>query len=180
MSIHVAITRRILPGREEEFQESLREFLRRSFDSHNVMGASMLTPPPGSNTREFGILRTFPSEAERDDFYRSPMFLAWDERARTMTEGEPVYRELHGMEAWFRSPSGPPPRWKMAVVTLIGVFPTSVTLGATVGPFTHRWPYPVGPLVFSILMVSMLTWVIMPLVTRSLRHWLHPDKSRTP
>lgn len=180
MPIHVAITRRVLPGREEEFREALREFFQNSFDHRSVMGASMLTPPPGSNTREFGILRSFSSEAERDSFYQSGLFKAWDERARTMTEGEPVYRDLHGLEAWFRSPSGPPPRWKMAVATLIGVFPTSAILGKTVGPLTHGWPFPVGPLVFSILMVSMLTWVVMPLVTRLLHHWLHPDSSKTP
>ena len=49
------------------------------------------------------------------------MFKAWEARARTLTEGEPVYRQLHGLEAWFRSPQTPPPRWKMAVATLLGV-----------------------------------------------------------
>jgi len=180
MPIHVAITRRVLPGREEEFQNALREFFQNSFKHGSVMGASMLTPPPGSNTREFGILRTFPNEAERDDFYRSPMFLAWDERARTMTEGEPEYRDLHGLEAWFRSPYGPPPRWKMAAVTLIGVFPASVILGMTVGPLTDGWPFPTDTLVFSILMVILLTWVVMPLFTRLLHHWLHPDTTTFP
>ena len=99
MPIHVAITRRVLPGREEEFCEGLREFFQTSFDYGSVMGASMLTPPPGSDSREFGILRTFTNEADRDAFYQSPMFKAWDERARTLTEGEPEYRQMHGLEA---------------------------------------------------------------------------------
>jgi len=109
MPIHVAITRRVLPGREEEFREGLREFFQTSFDHGSVMGASMLTPPPGSDSREFGILRTFTNEADREAFYQSPMFKAWDERARALTEGEPEYRQMHGLEAWFRSPN-PPPR----------------------------------------------------------------------
>ena len=70
----------------------------------------MLTPPPGSGSREYGILRTFANEQERDAFYAMPMFKEWDDRARTLTEGEPEYRQLHGLEAWFRSPGGPPPR----------------------------------------------------------------------
>src|SRR5688500_913822 len=122
MPIHIAITRRVRPGCEVEFQQALREFFQSSFGQNGVLGASMLTPPPGSDSREFGILRTFVSEAERDAFYASPIFMAWDERARTLTEGEPVYRELHGLEAWFRSPQRPPPRWKMAIATFIGVF----------------------------------------------------------
>src|SRR3954468_5497330 len=116
MPVHVAITRRVRPGCEAEFQNALREFLQSSFAHDGVMGASMLTPLPGSDTREFGILRTFADEKERDAFYQSPMFKRWEERARTLTEGEPVYRQLHGLEAWFRTPHNPPPRWKMAIV----------------------------------------------------------------
>lgn len=174
MPIHVAITRRVLPGREAEFRDALRGFFQASFDHGSVLGASMITPPPDSDSREFGILRTFAGEAERDAFYESSMFKAWEKRARALTEGEPDYRQLHGLEAWFRSPD-PPPRWKMAACTLLGVFPTSTLLGLTIGPVTRGWPFPSGTLVFSILMVALLTWVVMPLVTRLLHPWLHPE-----
>lgn len=173
MSIHVAITRRVLPGREAEFREALLGFFRDSFGDGGVMGASLVTPAPDSDSREYGILRTFPSEAERDAFYASPMFQAWEARARTLTEGAPIYRQLHGLEAWFRSPD-PPPLWKMAVCTLLGVFPTSLVLGETVGPRLGGLPFPLGGLVFAILMVALLTWVVMPLITKLLHHWLHP------
>jgi len=134
----------------------------------------MLTPPPGAETREYGILRTFASEADRDAFYQSPMYKAWDERARVLTEGEPVWRQLHGLEAWFRSPTSPPPRWKMAIATLVGVYPTSLLIGETAGPWMHSWPLLLRSLGFAILMVALLTWVVMPLVTRTLHPWLHP------
>lgn len=174
MSIHVAITRRVRPGCEAEFQEALREFLQTSFSQETVLGASMLTPSPGSGSRDYGILRTFASEADCDAFYQSSLFKAWEERARTLTEGEAVYRQLHGLEAWFRSPQEPPPRWKMAVATLAGVYPTSVLIGLLVGPLTRGLHFLAGSLVFAGLMVALLTWFVMPLVTRLLHHWLHP------
>ena len=80
MPIHIAITRRVRPGCEAEFQTALREFFQASFAHGGVWGASMLIPVPGSDTREFGILRTFANEQERDDFYESPMFKVWEER----------------------------------------------------------------------------------------------------
>src|SRR5258708_1553594 len=122
MPVHIAITRRVRPGCEAEFQEGLREFLQSSFAREGVWGASMLAPPPGSSSREFGILRTFADETERDAFYKSAVFATWEQRARTLTEGEAVYRQLHGLEAWFRASDSPPPRWKMAVVTFVGVY----------------------------------------------------------
>ena len=176
MSIHIAITRRVRAGMENEFQSALREFLHTSFGHDSVQGASMLTPPPGSDSREYGILRTFATEADRDAFYESPMFKAWDERARALTEGEAVYRELNGLEAWFRSSEGPPPRWKMAVATLLGVYPTSLFLGLTVGRWTRDLPMLAGVLLFAAVMVALLTWVVMPIVTRLLHSWLHPEK----
>ncbi len=174
MPIHVAITRRVRAGSEAEFQQALRDFLQTSFNHESVLGASMLVPLPGSDTREYGILRTFAGEAERDAFYQSPLFKSWEERAKALTEGEAVYRELHGLEAWFRSPNNPPPRWKMAVATFLGVFPVAMILNLTVGPVIRSWPFILGNAVFNACVVACLTWVVMPLVTRVLHRWLHP------
>ena len=172
--IHVAITRRVRPGREAEFQQALREFFQTSFAHDGVWGASMLTPPPASNSREFGILRTFANEAERDAFYKSPMFQAWEERARALTEGEPVHRQLHGLEAWFRSPQNPPPRWKMAFATYLGVVPVVMFLALTLGPLIQSWNFVLRNALFNAFVVAGLTWVVMPLITRLLRPWLNP------
>ena len=113
MPIHIAITRRVRPGCEAEFQRALQEFFQASFAHGGVLGASMLTPLPGSDSREYGILRTFASETERDAFYESPMFKAWEERARTLTEGEPVYRNFTDWKHGFgrRATRRPNGRW---------------------------------------------------------------------
>ncbi len=176
MPIHVAITRKVRPGCEEEFQQALREFFQTSFGHDGVWGAHMLTPPPGSDTREYGILRTFASEAERDAFYESEMFKRWEERARTLTEGEPEYRPMHGLEAWFRSPHNPPPKWKMAVATFLGVFPLAMALQLTIGPMIGKWHFVLRNGVFNIFVVGLLAWVVMPIVTKILRPWLQPTK----
>src|SRR5258705_7419963 len=140
MPIPVAITRGVRPGREAEFQSALREFFQTSFTHNGVLGVTMIVPPPGSDSREFGILRTFSDEKERDEFYASPMFKAWEERVKTLTDGGWSSRQLHGLEAWFRSPSGPPPRWKMATVTLLGVYPVSLLIGFLLSPQLRKLP----------------------------------------
>ena len=173
MPIHIAITRLVRPGCEAEFQEALRGFFQTSFGHGGVLGASLLVPPPGSTSREFGILRTFGTEAERDAFYESPMFKAWEEKARTLTEGEPAYRQLHGLEAWFRSSYHPPPRWKMALVTLFGVYPISLFIGVIISPLLKKLPLPLNLFIVSALIVTCLTWFLMPLLTRLFKPWLN-------
>jgi antibiotic biosynthesis monooxygenase (ABM) superfamily enzyme len=171
--VHVAITRRVKPGCELAFQEALRDFLKISFGQSGVRGATMLVPPPGSGSSEFGILRTFASRRERDAFYESPLFKEWNKRISPLTEGSPERRELIGLEAWFRSSDGPPPRWKMAIATYLGVVPTIMTLALTVGALIHSWNFVFYNLLFNACVVVLLTWVVMPLITRALHGWLN-------
>lgn len=179
MPIHIAITRRVRPGCEAEFQAALREFFQTSFSHGGVMGATMIVPPPGSESREFGILRTFADEKERDDFYASPIFKQWEKKCEPLTEsGSWTHRPLHGLEAWFRSPQSPPPRWKMAVATFLGVFPLAMILTLTIGPVIREWPFVLRNAVFNACVVGLLAWVVMPVVTRLLHGWLQPQ-SRT-
>lgn len=175
MAIHVAITRKVLPGKEEEFKAALRRFLGDSFLHGGVHGAAMMTALPGSDSREIGILRTFSDRAERDAFYNSTLFKEWEAYASTLAE-EPVYRELTGLEAWFRSP-GAPPRWKMAMTTLCGVYPTSLFLSYILGPHI-QWLHPaLKTLIVAGCMVGILTWVVMPQLTKVLKPWLSVSSS---
>lgn len=185
MAIHVAITRRVKPGREAEFQAALREFVVASLAREGVLGVHMLAPAPGGSSSgfssgqatgrsgEYGILRTFADEAERDAFYRSPLYEAWLARVAPLTDGDCSRRELSGLEAWFRGTSALPPRWKMATATLLGVYPTSLFLSLTVAEVAHDWPFLLRNLAVAASMVAVLTWLVMPRVTRMLHGWLH-------
>ncbi len=170
MPVHVAITRKVLSGKEEEFKEALRQFMGESFKHDGVHGAIILTAPEGTDEREIGILRTFKNKAQRDAFYHSEHFKKWEEYASALTE-EPVYRELNGLEAWFRSASAPP-RWKMALVTLCGVFPTSILLSLTVNPLIKGLPVVLRILIMAMAMVGILTWLVMPALVNILKRWL--------
>lgn len=175
--IHIAITRRVKPGCEGEFTEALHEFIRASFSYHGVLGAGMVVPAPGSGILEYGILRTFRSEQERDEFYGSSVFRAWEERVRPLVEGEARYRKLHGLEAWFHSPNQPnPPEWKMAFLTFVAVWPVSMAVPALLNPLIGRKvPYFIFAGAVAAGIVLVLTWVAMPVLVKLARHWLRPE-----
>ncbi len=172
--IHIAITRKVKPGCEAAFQAALKEFFTTSFSHAGVHGASMLVPPPGSPSPEFGILRAFANARERDDFYASPMFQAWEERIKPLIEGDPVYRELTGLEAWFRAPQNPPPRWKMALLTWFAVWPVSLVVPAVLSLLIgQRLPNFIFAGAVAAGIVVVLTWIAMPLLVKAMKPWLH-------
>jgi hypothetical protein len=81
---------------------------------------------------------------------------------------------LHGLEAWFRSPHAAPPKWKMVIATFLGVFPLAMVLDRTLGPVIRDWHFVLRSAVFNVFVVVLLSWAVMPFVTRLLHRWLNP------
>ena len=176
-SVTVSITRTVKPGSEAEFESALHDFVQRSLILDGQLGVHIMRPAPGSGSREYGIVRKFANREALIAFRTSPEYLEWNQIATELTEGNGRVEELTGLESWFTLPGAPLrslPKWKMALLTVLGVYPTSLFLGETVGRFTRVWPLPLRVLVFAVLMVLLLTWVVMPLVTRLFHGWLFP------
>ncbi len=66
----------------------------------------------------------------------------------------------------------PVPRWKMAIVTWIAVYPLITLLLLVLGPFILDLPIPIVTLILSVTLVSLLTFVVMPLLMRAFGPWL--------
>ena len=65
-----------------------------------------------------------------------------------------------------------PPRYKLALVTWLGVYPTLTVILALLGPAMETWPLPLRTLLVSVVMVVVLSWLILPLLTRVLQGWM--------
>ncbi len=176
--VTMAVTRVVKPGCEEAFERVLHDFVERSLNLPGQLGVHILRPAPGSGSREYGILRRFENAETRDEFYRSQLFEEWRQKVVGLVEGEPRYERLSGLETWFTLPEQraivPPPRWKMALVTLAAVYPLSMVLSITVGTWTRDWPMLLSSLIFNAMIVTGLTWFLMPLLTRLFKPWLYP------
>jgi antibiotic biosynthesis monooxygenase (ABM) superfamily enzyme len=70
-----------------------------------------------------------------------------------------------------KQPSSPP-RHRLALLTWAGAYPVITAILGLLGPTMVGWPLAVRTLVVSVLMVALLTWVVMPSLTRLLRGWL--------
>ena len=172
--IHVAVMRKVRKGHEAEFESQIAKFFGDAAEQPGVHGAYLIRPVIGSDAREYGILRSFRSKDDMRRFYESDLYRRWNETIGSLVEGEPRKTELHGLEAFFRSQANAPPRWKMAVVTWIGVNP-AVYIFSTLAPVLGQVPGLTRLFVVNAFVVASLTWVFMPLLTRLFRPWLHPS-----
>ncbi len=72
-----------------------------------------------------------------------------------------------------------PQRYKITVVTWFGVFPTITLLLYLLGPLLDHLPLVIRTLVLSAIMVPLLTYVVMPWLTKLLHRWLFAQGRRS-
>ena len=84
--VHVAITRKVKPGCETEFEGAIQRFFAESEKFNGSLGAQLIRPLPGNKSNTYGILRSFTSDKVRDDFYRSEQFREWDQTVQPLVE----------------------------------------------------------------------------------------------
>ena len=66
----------------------------------------------------------------------------------------------------------------VGTATFAGVFPTATALNLALGPTLRSWNFILGNAVFNLCVVALLTWIVMPLLTRALHGWLHPEEGK--
>ncbi|MBU0604529.1 MAG: antibiotic biosynthesis monooxygenase [Gammaproteobacteria bacterium] len=165
-------------GHEAAYEALIREMFAALRTMPGFLGAEML--PPEAPGGEYQIIVHFASEAELLAWDASPARDGLHQRLREVAENEPEYRCLSGLEAWFAPAVVPasthPPRARMALVTWLGIFPTVSLFLWLVAPQLQSLPFLPRTALLTAMIVVTMTWVVMPRLTRWLRHWLTPPQ----
>jgi antibiotic biosynthesis monooxygenase (ABM) superfamily enzyme len=181
--VTVLYSRRVKPGREADFEAWARGIVAaaRQFPGH--LGASVLDAP---GSREYHILFTFADRRSLRAWLDSDERRRWLVRVGELLEADRGLQQLTGLETWFKLPGSnvptmtPPPRWKMWLVSLVAVYPLVLAFQVLVVPRMARLPLPLRALVFPLVLLTLMTFVVMPMVTQTLRRWLGPRHDQEP
>jgi uncharacterized protein len=68
----------------------------------------------------------------------------------------------------------------MAIVTWVTIFPLITLVLVASAPLIGSLPLVVRLAVTTGVTVPLMTWVVMPRVTRLLGRWLYPDRQQSP
>jgi len=136
------------------------------------LDAELLEPVPGVQD-DTVILLTFDTREHLDGWLRS------DDRKRLVELqakhllGPRTLSVVGGFAGWFSLGQGyDVVPWKSAVAVLIGIVPVSqIYLWVRLSLFPDL-NVVVATIVGNVFTVATLTWVLMPLITRRLKHWL--------
>ena len=173
--VTAVISHYIRPGRESGYEDWLEGIsaTARKFEGHE--GVTILRPQAGSR-KEYVIILRFNKYRNLCNWMRSKERQEWIERAKPLTEKSENVQILTGLEALVSLPnnaSPPPPKYKTAFVTWIGVFLCVSVLGYFLAPYLAGLPYLLRQAIMTGLVVILLAYVVMPRLTRLFSGWLH-------
>jgi len=169
----VTVARRVTPGREREFEDWYDGIIGAASRYSGFLGAGILRPH--TTGEDWHVVYRFADAAALRAWERSAERARWLAQADDLIEETGVQR-VSGLETWFAMPgrtAPAPPRWKMFLVTLAAIVPLVLLMNVAVLPVVDGWPLVGRTLVFSGTLTSLMTWVVMPRMTRLFRRFLY-------
>ena len=176
----VIVRRRVRRGSEAAFEAVMQEFIRFALAFPGNLGINVLRPD-ASSPGVYTVVNRFADSAVRQQFKGSARYQEWMQRLAELTDGDPQIEEIGGLGGWFTPPGVPralvPSRLRMACVTFLGVYPLTAMLPGAYKQVLPSW----HPLLLNVVVtgsiVALLTWAVMPLLTRLFARWLFKSAS---
>lgn len=167
----VVFDRTVKQGKEAEYELWYKDLIALSEKSPGHLSTQVF-----KQGRRYITSQQFSSSQALNSWLESDERRSQIVRLAELTEKAPEPQSLSGLEPWFELPgqvAPHAPKWKMALITF-GVIYTLVTiLSYTLMPFIVDWPIIIRSLAFPLVIVPLMTYLIMPRLTKLLRKWLY-------
>jgi antibiotic biosynthesis monooxygenase (ABM) superfamily enzyme len=169
--VALLIARRVDSGYEVQFEQWAQGVLDAAAAFPGHLGYGLFRPTgPGE---PWYLVHRFSDAEAYARWHHSAERAAWFARADGHHH-EVGRRQLTGLEGWF-PPNGSarlPPRWKMTITAVLGIFPLSLLTGTLLQPALAQAPLLLRTALVACLFSALMSYAVMPVLTRVLRRWL--------
>jgi uncharacterized protein len=176
-TVTVCVTQKVKRGREAEFKDWLTGTTGAAEQFPGHQGVNIIH---AAHSQEYTYIFRFDTYEHLQAWESSEEKANWVNKLRGLAEMDAKKQVLTGLEYWFALPNNSsrpaPPRYKMALLTVLAIYPLTTVLGyaTTPGPFSAVRL--LKGLAVSIIAVPLMTYVVMPRVTRLFARWLFGEK----
>lgn len=146
----------------------------RAFEGH--LGVSILRPQPGGPP-DYVIVLQFDTCDHLQAWLKSDIRKSWIEQVKPLVkDDEENIQILTGLESWFQLPGQiptAPKRHKQAVLIWVGVMLVSLLVSPWLRALLAPLPGFIELPISIAITVILLSYLIMPRLTRWFKHWLY-------
>jgi antibiotic biosynthesis monooxygenase (ABM) superfamily enzyme len=167
----------------KEFEEWLSGISKEVSKQEGNMGIDTIRPTDKSKL-EYVVIFRFNNYDSLTKWEKSTIRNEWLQKGRKLVESDYDVQKMTGLEFWFTPyfnngsspmiPLQPPPRYKMVIVTIPVISILLLTLVPQIQFLTEMLsiPFPIRLVIALTITVLLMTYVIMPLLTKLLKSWL--------
>ncbi|HET7642742.1 MAG TPA: hypothetical protein VFK40_04485 [Nitrososphaeraceae archaeon] len=186
--VTVIVKRIAKKDKVKEFEEWLSGISKDISRQEGMIGIDIIKPTSNTTNSkskpEYVIIFRFNSYENLEKWEKSPIRNEWLQKSRNLAEPNYDVQKMTGLEFWFTPyfkdesspliPLQPPPRYKMVIVTVPVISILLLTLVPEIHFLTEMLsiPYPVRLVIALTITVLLMTYIIMPLLTKLLKFWL--------
>lgn len=175
--VTVTVSRNVKPGCETQFEALVSEVARAAEAFPGHLG-TIVFRPSGDN-HDYRVIYKFDCMSHFHQWQISTI-RADKYRAIDPLLSKPLHLQiLTGLETWFDLPGSqcplvPPPRYKMAIVSWLAIYPLVVLILESLNFILIHLPIPLKAAIITLICIPTMTYVLMPRMTRLFSKWLYP------
>lgn len=182
--VTVVVTRRVKAGCEAAYEAWLTDLQQAARSLPGYLGVTTQRPAP-TGPRDYVSVIRFRRLADLRAFEASPLRRDALARVAPLVEADAVWQTMTGLEFWFTPPAGTvvpvPSRARMALLMIGVVFGLVLSIGTLVNVAADRLPVPLPAPVRLLTTISLevllMTYWLMPRLTRRLAFWIYPART---
>ncbi len=180
-AVTVVISRRIKPGKEKAFEQLNDAIGMEAVHFPGFLGSTLFRPASSADP-EYRIVFKFRNRDDLERWQHSPERTQHLDALEACLDAPDSTEVLSGLVAWFslpgQNPVKPPPKYKMAVVAWLAIFPLITLVSSLFGSTLSHIPLLPRTLLMTIPTTLLMTYVLMPALTRLMAFWLYPKRDR--
>lgn len=145
------------------------------------LGVDVIRPRDPANL-EYVVIVRFDTCANLKSWKSSATCRQWMEKSQGMQSRGTHLQEANGLELWFTLPTkaqqSSPAYYKLVVVGILAVYPLVILSNLLIGPLVSELPYLVAVFISVVAISMLITYPVMPWLTRLLSFWLYPKRDQ--
>ncbi len=179
--VTVDILQRVKPGCENAFEAVLSDLIAAAGTFEGHLGVNVFRSGGDSND-EYRIVFKFASLGHLKQWETSAIRQQLLRQANRLTIDQGKTSILTGLETWFTLPTqsrlSPPARHKMVVISGAAIFILLNLANVLLVPLLAFLPALLRTFVVVLLIVVLMTYLVMPRLTKLFADWLYPKAKR--
>ena len=175
MPLTTVVRHSIKAGAEKDFENWVNAIGQKVSTFKGFKGRYVVPPKIGAATNEYIVVFQFENLSDLMAWMNSDERKSALKMLKLFSEKEMQLEHQEGIDYWFTTSdfeAKRPPKWKMAILTWVVVFPMVLVLLEIFGKLFPSFSPTIKVFFVSISLVGLLTWFFMPYLSKLFKKWL--------